>query len=413
MNSEILNKIYEKIDSYEDEMIELQRQLVAIPALGPDNGGDGETKKAEFLEGWMRKEVGFDSIEHYDAPDERVSAGTRPNIAAIINGGSKDRKIWIMAHIDVVPAGDLTKWDTDPFSLEVKDGKIFGRGVEDDHQGIVPPLFALKAIRELGIPLPFDVALALVSDEETSSKYGIEYLLENSDIFGKDDFIIVPDSGDLEGKTIEVAEKSILWLKIKITGKSCHASEPDKGVNAHRAAAHLTARLDLRLAEIYSQTDELFDPPNNTFEPTKKEPNVPNINTIPGEDIFYLDMRILPGIELDDVRNTISKVAGDIETEFNVKISINTAQSDEAAPATPPDAPVVLALSKAIKEVRDVDSEIIGIGGGTVAAFFRRLGYNAVVWSSIADVCHQPNEYQFIKNMVDDSKVLANLFLQE
>ena len=413
MNSEILNKIYEKIDSYEDEMVELQRQLVAIPALGPDNGGDGETKKAEFLEGWMRKEVGFDSIDHYDAPDERVSAGTRPNIAATIKGASSDRKILVMAHIDVVPAGDLTKWDTDPFSLEVKDGKIFGRGVEDDHQGIVPPLFALKAIRELGIPLPFDIALALVSDEETSSKHGIEYLLENSDIFGKDDFIIVPDSGDPDGKTIEVAEKSILWLEIKTTGKSCHASEPDKGVNAHRAAAHLTARLDLRLAEIYNQTDELFDPPNNTFEPTKKEPNVPNINTIPGEDIFYLDMRILPGIELDDVRNTIREVAGDIETEFNVEISVNTAQSDEAAPATPPDAPVVLALSKAIKEVRNVDSEIIGIGGGTVAAFFRRLGYNAVVWSSIADVCHQPNEYQFIKNMVDDSKVLANLFLQE
>ena len=48
MNSEILNKIYEKIDSYEDEMVELQRQLVAIPALGPDNSSDGETKKAEI-----------------------------------------------------------------------------------------------------------------------------------------------------------------------------------------------------------------------------------------------------------------------------------------------------------------------------------------------------------------------------
>jgi succinyl-diaminopimelate desuccinylase len=413
MNSETLNKIYEKINSYEDDMIELQRQLVAIPALGPDNDGDGETKKAEFLEDWMRKEVGFDSIDHYDAPDDRVSSGSRPNIAAIIKGKSSDRKIWIMAHMDVVPAGDLSKWDTDPFSLEVKDGKIFGRGVEDDHQGIVPPLFALKAIRELDIPLPFDVALAFVSDEETSSKYGIEYFLENSDIFGKDDFIVVPDSGDLEGKTIEVAEKSILWLKIKTTGKSCHASEPDKGVNAHRAAAHLTARLDVRLAETYNQINELFDPPNNTFEPTKKEPNVPNINTIPGEDVFYLDMRILPGIELDDIRNTIDKVAGEIEGEFNVKISTSIAQSDKAAPATPQDAPVVIALSKAIKEVRGITPETIGIGGGTVAAFFRRHGYNAVVWSSIADVCHQPNEYQFIKNMVADSKVLANLFLQE
>ncbi|HMA77281.1 MAG TPA: M20 family metallo-hydrolase [Candidatus Krumholzibacteriaceae bacterium] len=413
MDSETLNKIYKKIEGYEDEMIELQRQLVAIPALGPDNDGDGETEKAEFLENWMKKEIGFDSVDHYDAPDERVSAGTRPNIAAIMKGRSSERKIWIMAHIDVVPAGDLDKWHTDPFTLEVKDGKIFGRGVEDDHQGIVPPLFALKAIRELGLPLPFDVALALVSDEETSSKYGIEYLLENSDIFGKDDFIIVPDSGDPEGKTIEVAEKSILWLKFVVSGKSCHASEPDKGINAHRAAAHLTARLDRRLAETYNQSDDLFDPPGNTFEPTKKEPNVPNVNTIPGEDIFYVDMRILPGIELGDVRETVGEVTSEVEKEFGVEISTSVAQSDEAAPATPADAPVAAALSRAIREVGKIEPEIIGIGGGTVAAFFRRHGYNAVVWSSIADVCHQPNEYQFVKNMVADSKVLANLFLQE
>jgi len=413
MNSETLNKIYEKINSYEDDMIELQRRLVAIPALGPDNDGDGETKKAEFLEGWMRKEIKFDSIDHYDAPDERVSSGTRPNIAAIVKGKSSARKIWIMAHIDVVPAGDLSKWESDPFSLVVKDGKIFGRGVEDDHQGIVPPLFALKAIRELDLPLPYDVALAFVSDEETSSKYGIDYLIENSDIFGKDDFIIVPDSGDMEGKTIEVAEKSILWLKIKTIGKSCHASEPEKGVNAHRAAAHLTARLDVRLAEIYNQTNELFDPPNNTFEPTKKEANVPNVNTIPGEDVFYLDMRVLPGIDLDGILNTINEVSGEIENEFNVEITTSIVQGEEAAPATPPDAPVVIALSKAIKEVKNITPETIGIGGGTVAAFFRRKGYNAVVWSSIVDVCHQPNEYQFIKNMIDDAKVLANLFLQE
>lgn len=411
MNSDKMESVYNAIDSYRDQMIELQRELVAIPALGPDNDGEGEMEKAEFLQKWMQENVGFDSIERYDSPDERVPAGKRPNIAAKMNGADSSRTIWVMAHMDVVPAGDRNQWDTDPFELTVKDGKIIGRGVEDNHHGIVTPLFALKAAREAGMKLPFDVGIAMVSDEETSSRHGIEYLLENHDIFGKDDYVIVPDSGDPEGKTIEVAEKSIMWLEFTVKGKSCHASEPAKGINAHRAAAYLVTRLDSRLPEVYDQSDELFDPPENTFEPTKREGNVRNVNTIPGEDVLCFDMRILPGISLDDVRETVSGVCREIEKEYGVEISTRTAQIDQAAPATDPDAPVVRALSESIRTVRGIEPEIIGIGGGTVAAFFRRHGYSAVVWSSIADVCHQPNEYQFIDNMTGDAKIFAHLFL--
>jgi len=411
MNQDDLTGVYSKIDSYRDAMIDFQRELVAIPALGPDNDGEGEMEKAEFLQNWIQEQIGFDSVERYDSPDDRVPAGKRPNIAARMKGEDSSRTIWIMAHMDVVPAGDRNQWETDPFTLTVKDGKIIGRGVEDNHHGIVTPLFALKAVRELGMKLPHDVGIAMVSDEETSSRHGIEYLLKNHDIFGRDDYIIVPDSGDPEGRTIEVAEKSIMWLEFTVSGKSCHASEPGKGINAHRAAAHLVTRLDTRLPEVYDQSDELFDPPENTFEPTKRKENVRNVNTIPGEDVFCFDMRILPGIELDDVRGTVNQICGEIEKEFGVGISTRIAQEDEAAPATSPDAAVVKALSESIRSVRNIEPEIIGIGGGTVAAFFRRHGYNAVVWSSIADVCHQPNEYQFIDNMTSDSKVLANLFL--
>lgn len=412
MDAEMMKKIYEKIDSYREDMVELQRSLVSIKALGPDNDGDGEAEKAEFLEKWMEDNIGFDTVEHYDAPDDRVPAGKRPNIAAVFKGSSGGRKTWVMGHMDVVPAGDLDKWETDPFELAVKDGKIFGRGVEDNHHGIVPPLFAIKAIKETGMKPPHDAALALVSDEETSSRHGIEYVIKNSDIFAKDDYIIVPDSGDPEGKTVEVAEKSIMWLKIEVRGRSCHASEPGKGVNAHRAAANMAVRIDT-LAEIYGQRDEVFDPPDNTFEPTKREPNVPNVNTIPGEDIFYVDCRILPGIPLDDVRASVKLIAEGVEKEFGVEISISDVQSEEAAPATPTDAPVVKAIVESIREVRGIEPETVGIGGGTVAAFFRRQGYNAVVWSTIADVCHQPNEFQHIDNMVEDAKVFANLFMRE
>ena len=211
---------------------------------------------------------------------------------------------------------------------------------------------------------------------------------------------------------IEVAEKSIFWLKIETKGKQCHASTPKQGINAHRAAAHLITKID-KLYKLFPQKDKVFDPPISTFEPTKKEANVPNINTIPGDDVIYIDMRILPGIKIDTVYDAIKGMIKEVEEKFGVKITTEAAQREDAAPATPPDAPVVIALSAAIKAVYRVKAKPKGIGGGTVAAFFRRHGFGAVVWSKIDEVAHQPNEYTIIENMVGDAKVFAHLFLQE
>ncbi|HER43715.1 MAG TPA: M20 family metallo-hydrolase [Candidatus Eisenbacteria bacterium] len=408
----MLKDIYAKIDGYRAGMKELQSKLTSIPALGPENDGTGEKEKADFLEKWMAREVGFDTIEHYDAPDDRVPAGIRPNIVGVVKGASSGRKVWVMGHIDVVPPGDLEKWNTNPWEVVEKDGKLYGRGTEDNQHGIVTPLFALKAIREAGAKLPFDVGVVFVSAEETGSEHGIGYLLENSDLFGKDDYIIVPDAGVPAGDMIEVAEKSIYWLKVETTGKQCHASTPAAGVNAHFAGAHLITRLNA-LHELFPQVDKVFDPPISTFQATKKEANVPNVNTIPGDDVFYLDMRILPGIDLAKVDAEIRKICDGVEKEFNVKVTLSAAQKEEAAPATPADAPVVKALGAAIKGVYGIDARPMGIGGGTVAAFFRRAGLPAVVWSKIDDTCHQPNEYTTIENMIGDTKVFAALFMQD
>lgn len=412
MDSQTLEKLYEKIDGYRDAMVDLQTKLTAIPALGPTNDGEGEAKKAAFIKEWMEKEIGFDRLDQFDSPDDRVPSGIRPNLIGLVKGASDTRTVWVMGHLDIVPPGELSLWDTDPYVVTEKDGKIYGRGVEDNQHGIVTPLFAIKALRELGITPACNVGVILVADEETGSEHGIQYLIKEHNVFKKEDFIIVPDAGEPDGGMIEVAEKSIYWLKIETKGKQCHASTPAQGINAHRAAAHLIVKLG-ELYNIYDQRDDVFEPPICTFEPTKKENNVPNVNTIPGDDVFYLDMRVLPGIALDDVHGTIEKMAKEIEKEFGVSISLSSPQREEAAPATPSDAPVVLALSKAIKDVYSVDARPMGIGGGTVAAFFRRGGFHAVVWSKIDELAHQPNEYTIIDNMVGDAKVFANLFLQE
>ncbi len=410
MQQDTFDRISTHIDELRQEAINLMKAIIPIKALGPLNDGQGEMEKAEFLLNYL-KTIGFDDIKEYPAPDGSVPGGMRPNIVARIKGKNPDKTLWIMAHMDVVPEGDLSKWETDPFEAVVKDGKIYGRGTEDNNQGLVSGIMAARAFLDTGIVPEYNLGLVLVADEETGSAYGLEFLLEHhADLFHKDDLIIVPDAGEPDSSMIEVAEKSILWIKFKTVGKQVHASMPSRGINAFKAACHLAVELE-SLYQKYDASDPVFDPPISTFEPTKKEANVPNVNTIPGDDVFYLDCRILPQYSIEEVMNYVRGICDGIEEKFQVKIEMSTEQKEQAAPATPVDAEVVTALKKGIKEVYGIEAKPMGIGGGTVAAIFRRAGFNAAVWSTLDDLAHQPNEYCKIDNLINDAKVMAYVSL--
>ena len=406
-----LEKINKRIDAFRDEMIDLQIRLCALPAISPASGGEGETKKAELLLDVL-KSMGFDQIDLIKAPDLDAPSGYRPNILALYKGKSSAKTIWIMTHMDVVPPGELSQWKGHPFRAWVAGGKIFGRGVEDNQQDMIASLYAIKAFHAEGIRPQYDIGIVLVSDEETGNEKGIEYILKHSNPFRKQDLIIVPDAGNADGTMIEVAEKSILWLKIKTIGQQAHGSTPEKGANSFKAASYFITQLS-QIYQVYGDKDPLFDPPASTFEPTKKEANVPNINTIPGEDIFFMDCRILPKYRIEDVKNSLREIADEIERRFRVKIHMEDIQKAPAARPTAPDAPVVKALQQAIKSTYGITGIPTGIGGGTVAAFFRAAQYDAACWSKMEETCHQPNECCVIENMLGNTKVFAHIFLQD
>ncbi len=407
----IFARINKRIDSYRNDMIDMQVKLCALPAISPTSGGEGEAKKAAFLAGYLEKN-GFTGIQVIKASDLDAPDGVRPNIVALYKGKNSDKTIWVMTHMDVVPPGELALWRGNPFKAWIEKGRIHGRGVEDNQQEMVASLFAVKAFREEGILPSYDIGVALVADEETGSRKGIEYVLSHTDVFRKQDLIIVPDAGNEHGTMIEIAEKSLLWLKIKTLGQQAHGSTPEKGINAFKAASFLITELD-KLYQAFDAKDDLFDPPISTFEPTKKEANVPNINTIPGEDIFYLDCRILPQYDVAKVLEKIRAIMDGIEKTHHVKISFEEEQNAPAAVSTGAGAAVVRALKAAVKEVYKKDATASGIGGGTVAALFRRSGFEAACWSKIDETAHQPNEYSIIDNMVGDAKVYAHVFLQD
>ncbi|MBR1536783.1 MAG: M20 family metallo-hydrolase [Treponema sp.] len=396
------------------EMINLERVLSSIPAIAPESGGEGESKKCAALEKWLLA-AGFskNQMKHYDAADKRVPSGLRPNLVLTIPGKKDDYSIWVMAHMDVVPPGDLKLWKSDPFFVQYEEesDKLIGRGVEDNQQGLVSGVFAALSLLKNNIVPEHTVKLLFMADEEFGSEYGIKYLLRNhSEIFDKNDLILIPDGGDEKGETIEVAEKNILWLRLHTIGEQSHGSMPDKGKNAHLAGCDLALRLN-DLENFFNEKDDLFSPNYSTFQPTKRESNVETVNIIPGDDVFYMDCRILPRYSLDMVRSEVKKRVFEVEEKYGVKIEVSELQAQQS-PATPVTAPVVQKLKDAIRKAHGFEARPIGIGGGTVGAELRCCGYNAAIWSTMDEVCHQPNEYCYVRNIIADAETLCALFIE-
>jgi len=207
-----------------------------------------------------------------------------------------------------------------------------------------------------------------------------------------------------------VAEKGILWLKFTVKGKQTHGSTPDRGINAHSAAAHLIVKLE-QLYKTFDRRDDVFDPPTSTFEATKLEPGVPNVNTLPGEHTFFMDCRVMPGYELDRVVAAAEGLAREVDELRGTTTEVAAVQRQDAAPPTPVDAPVVHALEQAVRAVYDVKAKPMGIGGGTVAAHIRKKGFSAAVWARMDETMHGPDEYCIIENLVGDAKVFAHILL--
>ena len=202
----------------------------------------------------------------------------------------------------------------------------------------------------------------------------------------------------------------MLWLKFTVSGKQTHSSTPHSGINAHRASAHLVTKLD-SLYTKFNKKDPLFAPEStSTFEPTKREPNVPNVNTIPGTDVFYLDCRILPCYKNAQVLAEIGKICNTVENQHKVTIKVETLSNEFSAPSDKKHAFVKLA-QQAAKDIYKNNPRPMGVGGGTVGAFLRNAGYPVVVFSKLDDMAHQPNEYCSIKNTLGDAKVFAHIAL--
>ena len=343
-SGELTGKLAARIDRDSEAIQRFFLQMLKIKAVNPRMGGPGEAERAEFLESFLREE-GV-PVERVDVNDAETGK-TRPNLCAKLPG-ENPRDVWFVAHMDTVPEGSMELWKSDPFDPVVKEGKIYARGAEDNGQSLISSLFALVELKRAGVKPPFNVGLWLVADEEYGSAYGIKHLLSHRH-FKKDDLVVVPDSGTPDGADIEIAEKGLLWFKVTTTGKQVHASLPSRGLNAHRVGIKIAADLDGLFHRKYAARDRLFNEPGSTFEPTMIEPNVANVNTIPGVDTFYFDCRVLPKYPLGEVIADVRAKAKAYGKKYGARIQTEVVNQDSAGPATSAKSDVAALLVRAVK----------------------------------------------------------------
>lgn len=399
-----LESILDDIDASREDIIETMIGMIRIPALSPINGGDGESRKADFLQ---ERLIGFDEVTRVDVPDGMVPDVKRSNILAK-KKGNKPGTVWIVAHMDVVPAGDPTLWDNPPYDPVYKDGRIYGRGTEDNGQSILSSMFASKFF-DRGTLNGKSIGVCYVADEETTSEYGIEYLL-NQGYFSKDDVILVPDWGSPNGSMVEVAEKSSIWIRVCVDGKTTHGSTPHMGINAYRVSTCLLYDLMESFSHEFPDSDPMFMPEGSTFEPTKRPATVENVNTIPGYDEFCIDCRLLPRYHVDDVLDMVRRVSNEHSINTGATIRVEEIQRHESGRPSSVDNEGCKALYESVEAILGDVPRAVGVGGGTCANFFRLKGLDAYVWQCGGGTLHAPNEYVEVQNIINDAKVFATLY---
>ena len=335
------------------DAIRICRELIQIPSVNYGDGKGDEKDVAEYVVKQL-SEVGIESKIYESAPG-------RCNVIARIKGSNPDRPgLVVHGHIDVVPA-NAADWSVDPFSAELKDGYIWGRGAVDMKNMDAMILATVRSWARSGYVPERDIVLAFFADEEAGSIYGSHYMVKNhpevfagcteavSEVGG----FSVTVSGGKRLYLIETAEKGIHWMRLTAHGRAGHGSV----MNDENALTRLTEAVskigNYTWPQRYSKTVKAFfkrvadetgkpyDESNlqpllqevgfaarmigatlqNTANPTMLEAGY-KANVIPGSASAVIDGRFIPGFE-DELNSTIKSLIGE-------HITVETITRDKA-----------------------------------------------------------------------------------
>ena len=444
-----MENIREKIEANFNQYIDDLKKLIRIPSVY-------EEDKSQFPFG---KNID-DALREMLAICERMGLSTYydPNgYYGYAQYGQGEEMLGILGHLDVVPAGDMEKWNTDPFDPVIKDGKIYGRGTQDDKGPTLSALYAFKAVIDTGIDINKKVRFIFGTDEENLWRCINEYnkkeqipnyaftpdasfpliyaekgLLQvdlisknktNIRLSGGDAYNSVPSNISLKVENELELESALNELGfeykkdksvITVLGKSVHAKDADTGINA-------IARLLIALSKIGYKSNVIDFVVDNIGEDALATKifgdcsdevsgnlkfNIGKIKIVEETETLNIDIRIPVTVTKEFVLDKLKVVSDRYGFEIRENDYLRSIY-------TPLDSPLVKKLMQSYVEVTgDIKSQPISSGGATYARAMDNCVAFGPAFPYTDETEHQPNEYVKLDEVKKAIEVYSSAFIK-
>ena len=386
------------------EATDLLQQLIRNACVNDGTPASGqELRSVDLLQQYLGT-TGLD-VQRFEPQPGRASL-----LARIEGSDPTAPTLMLMGHTDVVPVNP-DGWSRDPFSGDIVDGMVWGRGAVDMLNLTATQAVAFRRLAESGFTPRGTLVYLAVADEEALGTWGARWLVDHEWDAVATDYVLT-ESGGFQMPSphgprlpVMVAEKGTFWSKVHVHGTPGHGSQPFGSDNALVTAAEVVRRLaeyapEAQIGEVWRRHVEAMGYPPEIatafLDPsavrdfcatlprgmgklihacthTTFSPNVihggTKTNVIPDHVELEVDIRTLPGQTGDDIRAMLRDALGDLADAVEVE------SNDDPSTASPSDTPLWDALSRVTGRMV-ADSALVPflMVGGTDNRFFRRAG---------------------------------------
>ncbi len=439
------------------ETIQILQELIRIDTTNPPGN---EIKVAEWIYNYLSKE-GIDAEVIESAPG-------RGNIISRLKGQGIGPSLLLLSHVDVVPSQDREKWEVPPFSGELKDGYIWGRGSLDTKCATAEQLMTYIRLYREKIKPKGDIVFAATADEESGGYFGPGWLLKNEFETIRADNVITEGGGQLlplktkrPNYDIQISEKGIFWTRMKTRGSAGHGSIP--GPAKEMAIIKMMKVIDkisrykppIIIQDIFKETVTAMDLPapgltkriftskrfmnlgvwlakklmkqeiDEIIYPLVQNKITPTVlhagqkeNNIPGLCEATLDVRLLPGFDRDDLYKILKKILGKLYKEVELETII-----DQPGGFTPSNTDFYQKIEQTISQL-DPRAKLVPVlsPGSTDMLHFRKKGMQAYGFvpmklgklstKEFAALAHGYNERFSVENLMFGTRFFYDLILK-
>jgi acetylornithine deacetylase ArgE len=376
------------------ETTKLLRDLVAIASINPmgrDLKGPEylETRLSAYLETFFRD-------QGIAATRQKTAAPERDNIVARFDAPGARHTLLLEVHQDTVPVDGMT---IDPFGATIAGGRLYGRGACDIKGGMAA---MLAAVARLGRERPagaMNVILACTVDEEFTF-LGVQELVKQG---VRADFAVVAEP---TGLNVVHAHKGVARFILTTTGRACHSSQPELGVNAVYRMGHVLVGIERFADKLRNgRADPLLGPP--TMSVGRIQGGV-SVNTVPDVCRIEIDRRVIPG---EDAEATGAQLATFLREEAKIDFDFECSRLLKCTPALDPKGAdeIIQRLGRAADTVLG-SHKVMPVAYGTDASTIARGGIPAVVFGpgDIAQA-HTKDEWVSLEEVEKASEILYQL----